>query len=128
LRNFPEESTQARENVPDVRVAPPLARDLTLPHRERCCMSQSLSENVAAGVPPAVEVGILPSGKTIRLAETPDFAGLIARRRCFRRAGRTGFTSAKMAASNILKYARKHPQSPNRRRTCRAEAEGEGGG
>jgi hypothetical protein len=81
-------------------------------------LPENQSENVAAGVPPAVEAGILstlrslatedgPPGKTVRLAETPDVSRLIARRRCFRRAGRTGSTSAKMADATIFKHALK---------------------
>jgi hypothetical protein len=42
-----------------------------------------LSETVAAGVLPAVAIGSLPSGKTVRSEETACFAKLIARRRFF---------------------------------------------
>ena len=63
---------------------------------------------MATGVPPAVEDGILPSGKTVRLPETSDFARLIASRRFFRRAGRTGSTSAKMADATIFRQALRH--------------------
>ena len=50
-----------------------------------------------------------PSGNTVRLAETADVTRLIVRRRCFRRAGRTGSTSAKMAGATTLLTSKIRP-------------------
>ena len=53
-----------------------------------------------AGVPPAVEVGILPPGKTVHPTNSFDFIRLVADD-VFRRAGSHGSTTAKMADARI---------------------------
>ncbi len=78
---------------------------------------QNWFKNVAAGVPTAVKVGILPSGKTILWAETLHFTKLIARRRFCRRAGRASSTSAKMADATFFRnhlHAKRAPKLPGR--------------
>ena len=62
---------------------------------------------VAAGVPPAVEGGILPPGKSVQRSKRFALTNVFAPATTFRRAGRAGSTSAKMPDATLFRPALK---------------------